>query len=566
MPHDARQLMLRRSLLALLVLLIACRRERDAPAVELTFVDPPAEPGAMGVNLVVAGNKLRATWIERTGDAARLRFATWDGAWGRPATIAESAKIVANWADFPSVAGSGDGTLLAHFAEQAGAEKHAYHVILARSVDDGATWQRLGAPHADGSETEHGFVSLVGEGDSVRAFWLDGREMIEGGSGRTTLRTATVESTVQGEELVDPSVCDCCGTSAAMTDAGPIIVYRDRTDDEVRDIWIVRRTQGGWSEPAPVHLDGWRIPGCPVNGPAVAAQGSRVVVAWYTYVGGRAMVRASFSSDAGATFSAPIDVDVAKGRSAPTGRVDVVLDGRDGAIVSWAASDRERGAIMARRVTTDGRLGAPKVITPTRPDRDAGFPRLERVGSQLAFAWTEPGEASRIRVALVSPDVLPAVGGQGDRVGEAAVEKLAAVGAPLPPLEATDVRAGASRLSDLRGQPVLINVWATWCEPCRHELPELARLHEKTGLRVVAISVDQRVSTAEVRAFADRRKLPFAVWHDPADRVSSLLGVSTLPASFLFAADGKLVWRREGAITADDAELAAALSSLGVHP
>ena len=140
------------------------------------------------------------------------------------------------------------------------------------------------------------------------------------------LRTAQIGETIGPEHVIEERVCDCCSTSATNTSDGPVVAYRDRDGGELRDPWLVRRTEGGWSAPRAVHRDGWQIAGCPVNGPTVVANGRDVVTAWYTYAVQRATVRVAFSSDGGATFAPPIEVDGPTGARAPIGRVDVVID------------------------------------------------------------------------------------------------------------------------------------------------------------------------------------------------------------------------------------------------
>ena len=125
------------------------------------------------------------TWLEPVDavrPAHRLRVAKLaGGTWSTPTTIAEGPTIVANWADIPSVARQDNGTLVAHWAEKSAVPaRHGYDVVLARSTDGGATWRRLGFPYRDGTETEHGFVSLIPDGDAILAFWLDGRATAKG--------------------------------------------------------------------------------------------------------------------------------------------------------------------------------------------------------------------------------------------------------------------------------------------------------------------------------------------------------------------------------------------------
>jgi hypothetical protein len=210
----------------------------------------------MAPNLTVSrDSELLLTWLEPEESsegkpaAHRLRFAKLKaGAWSEAATIVRGEALVANWADFPSVARGADGGLVAHWAERSAASPYAYDVLLGRSTDGGRSWRRIGPAHDDKTATEHGFVSLLEDGSRVRAFWLDGRETAgaEGhdshGAGAMTLRTAVLGKSLGGGELLDGRVCDCCGTSAAMTSEGPVVVYRNRDENEVRDIFILRRT------------------------------------------------------------------------------------------------------------------------------------------------------------------------------------------------------------------------------------------------------------------------------------------------------------------------------------
>ena len=95
-----------------------------------------------------------------------------------------------------------------------------------------------------------------------------------------TLRAASMDSngTVSQEQVIDDSVCDCCRTDIAIASSGRIAVYRDRTEQEIRDIYITRRIEGAWQTGVPISDDGWEIAGCPVNGPAIVAQGDLVAV------------------------------------------------------------------------------------------------------------------------------------------------------------------------------------------------------------------------------------------------------------------------------------------------
>lgn len=496
-----------------------------------------------------------ATWLEPAGEGHRLRFARWrDGAWSAPVTITEGAGIVANWADVPAIAEAGDGALVATWAEAIGGAPYAYAAIAARSIDGGAVWTRLGALHDDETATEHGFVSMVGEPGGVRAFWLDGRETAREG-GAMTLRTAQIGDAITAGAVVDSRVCDCCGTAATATADGPLVVYRNRTDDEVRDIHVARRD----GTEAPVHRDGWEIRGCPVNGPAIAARDRAVAVAWYTYAESVHRVRVAFSKDGGESFGAPIDVDGPRGPRSPLGRVAIVLDDDGGAIVGWFASAREEGAILVRRVGRDGALGAEIRVGESVAGRDAGFPRLARAGAELVVVWTAPGDPARLRAVRLSTAALSATAVTSDTTPAVAALRADET---APAIALTALDGDEVTLAALRGKVVLVNLWATWCEPCRHELTELAAIHERDGGRglvVVGLNVDRASARVKVVELVRRRKVPFAVWLDPADRASAAFGATTFPVNVLVDRDGIVRWRRDGAITAGDPELRAAI-------
>jgi len=376
-------------------------------------IDPPAGAGAMAPNVTLAGGDVLLTWIEptesrqdnksRQDKSRRLRFSRLTArGWSAPATIASGATLLANWADFPGVIQAPDGALVAHWLEVTG--PGAYGIKLSRSADGGATWAPAGALNTDDTPTEHGFVSWLAESDGVRGFWLDGRDLA-GKSEKDaamTLRTARVRGSVRGgEEKIDARVCSCCQTDAALAAAGPVIAYRDRTDEEVRDISVIRRTPEGWSQPTRVHADGWKIPGCPVNGPAIAAAGRRVAVAWFTAAPPNPRVQVAFSEDGGATFGPAAVVD----GTLPIGRVDVALDANGDALVSWLAADPKSSSggasVRLRRVTPQGKLGTPLPVAATSAARNSGFPRLVRAGDRLILAWVESGEPSKVRAAAV---------------------------------------------------------------------------------------------------------------------------------------------------------------------
>lgn len=349
------------------------------------------------------------SWVEKIG-AKRyaLRTATRDGnGWAEARTVAEGENWFVNWADFPSVIALEDGSLAAHWLVKSGTGTYAYNVNISRSKDGGKTWSKPIVPHLDYTKTEHGFVSLIPlSAGRVGAIWLDGRNM-EGmkddhDEGKPlpvgmTLRYAAIDASgkISDDAQLDERVCECCQTSAALTSDGVVAVYRDRSQNEVRDIYSVRQNNGNWGSPQAVHADNWEINGCPVNGPSVSANGRQVAVAWFTEAGSTPHVKVAFSTDAGATFGSPIQVDDGE----TLGRVDVLLLPDSSALVCWLSGNVEGGAIKVRRIQSNGSVGAASVIAKTDISRSSGFPRMARLGNEVHFAWTEFGKPAHIRTA-----------------------------------------------------------------------------------------------------------------------------------------------------------------------
>lgn len=377
---------------------------KDPPISDLRAVESPAGLASEEPNLAVdAAGRVHLSWLQRTSDTTfALRYAVRDGdAWSTPVTIVERADLFVNWADFPSLHVSPSGRVVAHWLQRSGTSRYAYDAIFSQSSDGGATWSTPTALNTDGLPAEHGFVSLFpADGDSVEAVWLDGRATggHEGGPGAMQLanRRIAADGGASPNVILDQRICDCCQTSAAMSSHGPVVVFRDRSPDEIRDIAVVRRVNGRWTEPALVHADDWTVDGCPVNGPAIAAEGDRVVVAWFTAARDTARVNAAFSDDAGATFGPAIRVDEGQ----PVGRVDVVLDDRGRAIVSWLERGAEEEArVLVRAVARDGAVSAPIAIAASSAARRSGFPRMVRAGPDLVMAWTVAGDTSRVDLA-----------------------------------------------------------------------------------------------------------------------------------------------------------------------
>jgi len=483
-----------------------------------------------------------ATWIEPRGEGHAVRFAALRAAgWSDPSTIAEGTDLIANWADFPRAVLGGDGAVYAHYLQRSGEEAYAYQIQLTRSEDMGAHFESVGLAHGDGTPTEHGFVSMLPDVDGVRLFWLDGRATQDDG-GATAIYTARATPRITDTERLDDRTCDCCQTDAAQTPGGPLVVYRDRDEDEVRDIALARWTGAGFGAPTRLHADRWEIAGCPVNGPAVAADGQRVAVAWFTGADGGS-VQLVFSDDAGATFGDPIAVDPEQ----PPGRVDVALV-EGGAAVSWLARVGGAGEIRVRFVSDDGEPAASTVVARTATARASGFPVLVRDRERLLVAYRDGADAARVHVAQLPVSALPREMGSAPVEGDDGDVPLLAVGDRVPEAflrDADDQRVSVRAVAD--GAPLVLAFFARWCQPCQEELRQLEALSGRfdTPVRVVAVSLDEG---SHVRAERTARQWGYTgrVMRNAGGAV--VLGAPPLPALFVFDGRGILqgVWRGTG--------------------
>ena len=151
-------------------------------------------------------------------------------------------------------------------------------------------------------------------------------------------------------------------------------------------------------------------------------------------------------------------------------------------------------------------------------------------------------------------------------VASACETPVVEVGAPAPAYRAVTLAGDSIALDSLRGDVVLLNIWATWCHPCREEIPVLEALHERyasSGLRVVGVSIDSPGEETRVAEFGKHIGMTYPTWYDSDDRVSTVYQAIGVPSTYLIDRHGILRWRRLGQLRSGDPgltrELAAAL-------
>jgi hypothetical protein len=387
------------------------------PALALRMLVAPAGSDSGESNLYRGPDgTVYLTWSgpgDRDGERA-LRFAMLapgSTGWSRPRTIVSTPLLMENWADFASLVVATDGALWAQWFQSREADGHGYDGWIARSADGGVTWT---APAPLG----HEFVSLapLSEG-RILAVWLSSTRVRDPNAPRIKRDSRTprpppdpnapyapsmrLESVVLGPDgrpslvtVVDPDVCTCCQTTLTVLGGDQILVaYRGHTRDEIRDNLVARFDGTKWDLPRLLHADGWKIPACPVNGPAADTRGPCTAIAWFTAANGVARVQAKLSTDRGRNFGPALAIDIGR----PIGRLDLVSLPDGSAVVSWleSATTENAAGLYVRRVFPDGTLSAPRLLAATSAARSSGFPRLALrgggTGHPVIVSWTEAG-------------------------------------------------------------------------------------------------------------------------------------------------------------------------------
>ena len=394
-------------LITLMFVMYACEEKRKNVSddnKELTPIESPADTSSAEPYLYTDDNGVvHLSWVEKKGMTHLFKFSRLiKDHWSEPVLISSGSNWFVNWADYPMLVTDRKGNMFAHYLQKSGSGTYAYDIKLVTSSDSGKTWSEPKILHDDGKQAEHGFVSMTPYGENILIAWLDGRNTGSesagghgGHHGEMTIRAAVIDKygKKSGEWELDNRVCDCCQTSTIITTDGPIVVYRDRTENETRDISIVRFINQKWTAPVSVFQDQWKIDGCPVNGPRVDAVGNNVVVTWFTTIDKNGLVNIIFSGDGGASFEAPIRVDEGKG----IGRVDVVMLDSSSAVVSWM----EGSDIKASRIYRDGKKDAIIRIATNSDSRSSGFPQMTKKGNQLVFAWTDV-KSKKVQTAVLN--------------------------------------------------------------------------------------------------------------------------------------------------------------------
>ena len=372
--------------LCMLTLISCATKEILIEDIPLSYHNNNAQPSLVSYN-----GTLSLSWISSEQDNRPCLYFSQlkNGKWIEPQKIADGSDWFVNWADFPAHAVNKD-LILTSYLKKSDSGTYTYDVILNLRKITGEKIKEDFLLNTDGVKAEHGFVSIIPNKKGFFVTWLDGRNTIEkkhdGEHKPMTIRFAEISNNgdVINESELDAAACDCCQTSIANTSNGPIVVYRDRSNTEVRDIYSVRNINGVWEDPSPVHDDGWIINGCPVNGPKVTSNSKNLAVAWFTASKGNPLVNVSFSKNNGASFDKPIKINDVNA----IGRVDVAFLNDDEAIISYRETDDGGTYLRIKKVSVNGLVSKPITISKIDGGRNTGVPQLEIINKEIFLVWT----------------------------------------------------------------------------------------------------------------------------------------------------------------------------------
>ncbi|MFN7544809.1 MAG: hypothetical protein ACK5TN_18665 [Acidobacteriota bacterium] len=359
---------------------------------QIRSIDPPsAKESGMPYLGTSADGTVYLSYIDYLGtEGHALRFTKWTGStWGPTETIAQGKNWFVNWADFPSIAAHSDGSMLAHWlTRSAPGNTYGYGIRVAKRDPKLREWKEVYGMSLEEPKDYAGFLSFLP--NSSGAIYLAPPKPADVGEGhRKTVRYVSFspEGAPVRDVEIDSDACSCCQTAIASTPGGLIAAYRDHLPGEIRDISIVRFADGAWTEPRTLHSDGWKINGCPTDGPSVATVNKNVGIAWLTRAGDLPKVQVALSIDGGTKFSSPIRIDDGN----PLGRAALTSLDTKSYLAVWIEKTSVDGKseIRLRRIDVDGAVSKSIVVASVSTGRNTGFPKVAVTGDQILVAWRD---------------------------------------------------------------------------------------------------------------------------------------------------------------------------------
>lgn len=325
--------------------------------------------------------------------------------WNTPSLINSSTDWFVNWADFPRITTNNQKGISVHFLEKSSSETYSYDIKVMNSKDEGNSWNNPMKLHNDNTKTEHGFVSTINYNNNFLSTYLDGRQNELAKENKNlkpqmTLRATSynIDGVILMDELIDNKVCDCCQTDIALTsDNSPITVYRDRSNNETRDIYYSYYKNSKWSNPLPVFNDNWIIGGCPVNGPAISTFNNSSSLIWYTEIDGESKIKIAFTDDITKGFDDPILINA----NNPLGRVDIEMINENSSIISYMDYINDKAYLKLQKIDRYTDINKSIIIDEISNTRSSGFPKINIIDNdKTIISWTDSSNKLYVKTIL----------------------------------------------------------------------------------------------------------------------------------------------------------------------
>jgi hypothetical protein len=310
-------------------------------------------------------------------------------------TVVSDSTLLINGADFPRWTSANDSSLLGFALFRRPSDGFHYDIRMFAFKTGSHELRFTETPYPENVDAEHGFGSFFRTQQGLWLTWVDGRQFagknvghdLHTGGGQSELRASLLDNHSAEPIVLDGRICDCCQTAAVSFPSGEAVVfYRDRSENEIRDVSFVRFDGNKWSEPAALCRDSWVISGCPVNGPAAIAFQSEVYAAWFTAPTGSGKVKFAYSSDKGNSFDSSIEVSIKN----VIGRVSISgYSTNRTAFLTWLEQAGDEMAVVKIAQLRNGKIAkGPVTVDSISAKRVSGFPQVIFKEGTLYVAYT----------------------------------------------------------------------------------------------------------------------------------------------------------------------------------
>ena len=392
--------------LVLCCFVVSCNQSVELKEISITKEYQSSEPNLY--TSINGGTYLSFISTSDTSDISKLYFSKLELnnlEWNTPSLINSSTDWFVNWADFPRITTNNQKGISVHFLEKSSSETYSYDIKVMNSKDEGNSWNNPMKLHNDNTKTEHGFVSTINYNNNFLSTYLDGRQNELAKENKNlkpqmTLRATSynIDGVILMDELIDNKVCDCCQTDIALTsDNSPITVYRDRSNNETRDIYYSYYKNSKWSNPLPVFNDNWIISGCPVNGPAISTFNSSSSLIWYTEIDGESKIKIAFTDDITKGFDDPILINA----NNPLGRVDIEMINENSSIISYMDYINDKAYLKLQKIDRYTDINKSIIIDEISNTRSSGFPKINIIDNdKTIISWTDSSNKLYVKTIL----------------------------------------------------------------------------------------------------------------------------------------------------------------------